>query len=95
MMNERIENLLKQSMVTVNSHGAFGEPERHEEVDLEKFAELIVKECAKQAALFSVNNNRIHPDVDPATQMSDRLRLVYHGTCQAVAWDIKEHFGVE
>jgi hypothetical protein len=44
-MNERIEQLAEQATIQEGSHGAFGEPTINEYVDLEKFAELIVREC--------------------------------------------------
>ena len=59
-----------------------------------KFAELIVQECAKTAAMFSMENKRIHPDIDPC-DMPKANQMVYHSTCQSVAYAIKEHFGVE
>lgn len=45
-MNERIKELMTQATVEVRSHGAFGESERYNKLDPEKFAELIVRECA-------------------------------------------------
>ena len=51
-MNERIRELLNQSMVEVQGHGAFGELERYKELDPEKFAELIVRECAEFTSDF-------------------------------------------
>ena len=62
--------------------------------DLEKFAELIVRECARTASMFSVENKRIHPDIDPK-DMPLANQMVYHSTCQYVAQEIKELFGVE
>ena len=62
--------------------------------DLEKFAELIVRECARTASMFSVENKRIHPDIDPK-DMPLANQMVYHSTCQCVAREIKELFGVE
>ena len=59
-----------------------------------KFAELIVKECAGIAASFSTENKRFHPDIYPGDMPMGR-RMVYHSTCQSVAYEIKEHFGVE
>jgi len=44
-MNKRIEQLKLDSTIKVSSHGAFGESESYDEVDLDKFAELIIKEC--------------------------------------------------
>jgi hypothetical protein len=49
-MNEQIQELIKQATVEVRGHGAFGEPERYTKLDPEKFAELIVRECAEVAA---------------------------------------------
>ena len=45
-MNLRIQELKKQAMVEVRSHGAFGEVECYKTLDEYKFAELIVRECA-------------------------------------------------
>jgi hypothetical protein len=60
----------------------------------EKFAELIVRECADIAYQFSTENKRIHPDIDPKN-MPEANQSVYHCTCQAVGHEIREHFGVE
>jgi adenosylmethionine-8-amino-7-oxononanoate aminotransferase len=46
-MNLRIQELKKQAMVEVRSHGAFGEVECYKTLDEDKFAELIVRECAR------------------------------------------------
>ena len=45
-MNTRIQELREKAIVEVQGHGAFGEPEWYNELDEDKFAELIVKECA-------------------------------------------------
>lgn len=44
-MNEKIKKLKQQSMRTVQSYGAFGEPESYEQLDEELFAKLIIQEC--------------------------------------------------
>ena len=44
-MNTRLMELAEQATIQEGSHGAFGEPTINEYVDLDKFAELIVKEC--------------------------------------------------
>ena len=62
--------------------------------DYRMFAELIVRECARTASMFSVENKRIHPDIDPK-DMPLANQMVYHSTCQYVAQEIKELFGVE
>lgn len=53
MMNERIEELAKQAGAYWH-HGDFnmGSSVEFQESDLEKFAELIIKECAKKVADF-------------------------------------------
>jgi hypothetical protein len=65
-----------------------------DEQDLEKFAELIVQECALTVAMFSINKNDIHPDIK-WVDMTESAKLVNHTTCQHVAEKIKEHFGVK
>lgn len=44
-MNERINKLKEQAKEKVISHGAYGETEIYWEINVDKFAELIVKEC--------------------------------------------------
>ena len=61
--------------------------------DYRMSAELIVRECARTASMFSVENKRIHPDIDPK-DMPLANQMVYHSTCQCVAQEIKERFGV-
>ena len=54
-MNNRIEELKKQAMYTVYSHGAFGEPENYKKLDVDKFAEILLKEA--EAKYFSQGYN--------------------------------------
>jgi len=84
-MNERIKELLIESKFPL--YELYGR-------EMDKFAELIVKECARTASMFSVENKRIHPDIDPK-DMPLANQMVYHSTCQCVAQEIKELFGVE
>ena len=86
-MNERLKELEKQSVF-------YHEDEEYWDFDRQKFAELIIRECATTAAMFSMENKRIHPDIDPR-DMPEANQMVYHSTCQSVAYAIKEHFGVE
>lgn len=44
-MNERIAKLKEQAKEKVISHGAYGEREIYWEINVDKFAELIVQEC--------------------------------------------------
>ena len=83
-MNERIEGLWWKARIGYNNQNC--DPEV-----LEKFAELIVQECARTAAYFSIENKRIHPDIDPR-EMPDANRMVYHATCQSVAEEIRLTF---
>jgi hypothetical protein len=79
-MNEQIRKLAKEA-------GFYKYGDHFEEI-IEKFAELIVGECARTAAYFSIENKRIHPDIDPR-EMPDANRMVYHATCQSVAEEIR------
>jgi hypothetical protein len=94
-MKKRIRELAEQAGMTVDKYGMYFAKDKHEEdgVDLEEFAELIVRECAGIAGTFSVDHKRINPDLEPLF-MPQAEQAVYHSTCQAVAFEIKEHFGV-
>ena len=41
----KFEELKKQATVRVHSHGAFGEHESYDQLDVDKFYELVVLEC--------------------------------------------------
>lgn len=86
-MNEQTKSLAMQY-----AH-KMGNSVLHNAEHMEAFAELIVRECARTASMFSIENKRIHPDIDPRN-MPEANQVVYHSTCQAVAFEIKEHFGV-
>ena len=79
-MNERIKDLYARA---VSNRFPEGEEEVYmSPADLEKFAELIVKECV---AL-----------VEKQDHGTSELRVSqWDGACRAVSKDIKEHFGVE
>ena len=87
-MNERIKELAEEAGYRWDSYDSFGL------FDVETFAELIVRECARIAGTFSVDHKRIHPDLEPLF-MPQANQVVYHSTCQAVAFELKKHFGVE
>jgi hypothetical protein len=96
-MNERIRELWTQAEEEIKAE--YEDESRrnrrlYNEIFLPKFAELIIRECASTAAYFSIENKRIHPDIDPR-EMPEANRIVYHSTCQCVADEIKQHFGVE
>lgn len=48
-MNENLRRLRKEATYQVSGHGAFGEVERYQELDVSAFAHLIIKECAEIA----------------------------------------------
>ena len=87
-MKERIRELINDALVAHEQDGILLP------LVLEKFAELIVRECAGIAGTFSVDHKRIHPNFEPLF-MPQANQVVYHSTCQAVAFEIKEHFGIE
>lgn len=63
-MSDQIKEIMSRSMVTVRSHGAFGEPERYDQLDLEKFAQLIIEECIlaaeeAQADFYVIHNIKL------------------------------------
>ena len=98
-MNERIKLLAEQAAqdTRIFHNNAYWRMQNELAEDAtwrEKFAELIVRECATTAAMFSIENKRIHPDIAPH-DMPTASQMVYHSTCQAVSREIKEHFGVE
>ena len=62
MMNERIKQLVKQAGGHFSTHNLMSNPVQHRESielwdkNIEKFAELIVKECAEQVKNLRVND---------------------------------------
>jgi len=65
-MNARIKQLAEQAGMTDDKYGMFFAKDKHDEdgVDLEKFAELIVKECASMARVFQSNEYDFTGDLD-------------------------------
>ena len=61
-MNERIKQLVKQAGGHFSTHNLMSNPVQHRESielwdkNIEKFAELIVKECAEQVKNLRVND---------------------------------------
>ncbi len=45
LVRDKFKELKRQSTIKISGHGAFGEPESREQLDVDKFAQLIVKEC--------------------------------------------------
>ena len=66
-MNERIQELAEQAWDTTAVSPDFGHPVSF----AEKFAELIVRECAKSADEWYQNHNEIH--WDPAQHIKNHF----------------------
>ena len=75
-MNERIKELAEQAEVW-NADGDKCE------IDLEKFAKLIVREC------ISINRQRMFSDYE-----GDSLRVAHNNALLCATSDMFEHFGV-
>jgi wyosine [tRNA(Phe)-imidazoG37] synthetase (radical SAM superfamily) len=82
-MNERIRELAEQAGAVVC--GTFGKPMNIDE--LEKFAELIVKEC-----IDKIETHRIPVGNSAAGEMA--CEWTYNALME-IRDEIKEHFGVE
>ena len=82
----RIRRLAEQAGMTDDKYGMFFAKDKHDEdgVDLEKFAELIVRECIKS----------IQSDMDRET-MNGTISLAKHAGMVSAKTVIKKHFGVE
>jgi hypothetical protein len=80
-MNENIENCLYQAGLT--AQGCWDELDDYAKEGIEKFAELIVRECA---------------EISEQSQWSEAKGEYYEGFNEAMIYvsnKIKEHFGVE
>jgi hypothetical protein len=88
-MNERIKELIKQAMVLEESDGLFV----REVFDKEKFAELIVRECAD----ICINENVSNLDLKVIHESGKfTVQDLATKSCgENLAKRIKEHFGVE
>ena len=82
-MNERIKQLKQLATEVEHSHGAFGEHERHYRLNVDKFAELIVKECIKVLGVTAKEADQQN------TYMGDDVPTVVHQIALAL------HFGVK
>ena len=84
-MNERIRQLAEQAGGEFYT-GFFGSPNsiKFKESDLEKLAELIVREC------ISINRQRMFSDYE-----GDSHRVAHNNALLCATSDMFEHFGVE
>lgn len=90
-MNERINKLKEQAKEKVISHGAYGETEIYREINVDKFAELIVKECMDVLRQAWYDENAKKVDDDPrsvAIQVGMKSGLIQASNVVA------KHFGV-
>ena len=81
-MNERIKELAEQAGMTDDKFGMFFAKDKHDEdgVDLEKFAELIIRECSKVIRNGGYRRGAFgNEDLRPSE----------------IATMIEEHFGIE
>jgi hypothetical protein len=99
-MNERIRQLALQAgmvkILTQHAHeyGA-GTFEDTEYPELEKFAELIVKECARLNRLQSYELMGVITDVEEGDGFDDVCLNTVKRVAEHLANDLKEHWGVE
>ena len=91
-MNERIKELMKEA----NKDITLGKPfwSALEEFS-EKFAELIVKECAKLNKHQSYELMGVITDVEEGDGFDDVCLNTVKRVAERLANDLKEHFGVE
>ena len=90
-MNERIEHCLYQSGLT--AQGCWDELDDYAKQGIEKFAELIVRECASICDAKRAEYTKLCKDADNFTDKN----LWAEGEISAhrIRTSIQEHFGVE
>ena len=71
-MNNRIDKFIELATFIEHSHGAFGEHEAYDKLNVEKFAELIVKECLDIA--YKIDKNPYIPDGDQARAITRKIK---------------------
>ena len=92
-MNEKIKQLKEQAtkIVETTDHCS-GASESHAEVDLEKFAELIVRECMNKIEQAGTYFNTQPQYTDAQNKLVDEGFTWGVESCQVM---VKQHFGVE
>jgi hypothetical protein len=90
-MNERIRELLKQARLDVILNGN-GYMENTPYPEIEKFAELIVRECVRESMEEIVSDELIAQEDDPLIR--EYLKGNNQGIVDAVI-RFRNHFGVE
>jgi hypothetical protein len=98
-MNERIRQLAEQAEILITEVGAFHNTPQGayqlKEQHMKKFAELIVKECAKLNKHQSYELMGVITDVEEGDGFDDVCLNTVKRVAEHLAKDLKEHFGVE
>jgi len=90
-MNERIQQLAEQATTIVDTVNSQGYSSSYANFDREKFAELIVRECA---ALAKSKSERIQSmETDDRGDQAQIHSLAWQ--FEEFGYEIKKHFGVE
>jgi len=84
-MNERIEHCLYQAGLTAS--GCWDELGTYEQEAIEKFAELIVKECIEKITTYDL--------VPGHSAKWEDIYDIHARLLQDLGEELKEHFGVE
>ena len=94
-MNEQIRLLAKQVGFdwALNRSSLYGY--NNDKQNLEKFAELIVKECARLNRLQSYELMGVITDVEEGDGFDDVCLNTVKRVAKHLTNDLKEHFGVE
>jgi hypothetical protein len=93
-MNERIKELALQAMTYVTHNPKANKLNSGDMFD-EKFAELIVRECARLNRLQSYELMGVITDVEEGDGFDDVCLNTVKRVAERLANDLKEHFGVE
>jgi hypothetical protein len=101
-MNTTFQRLLDQATTdalhaTQDAHDYLGNPvaRQQRELQLEKFAQLIVQECAKLNKHQSYELMGVITDVEEGDGFDDVCLNTVKRVAEHLAKDLKEHFGVE
>ena len=92
-MNERIKELMVELKKTVSTHRGDAVLIGYDEI--EKFAELIVRECARLNKHQSYELMGVITDVEEGDGFDDVCLSTVKRVTEHLAKDLLEHFGVE
>ena len=92
-MNERIKDLHNQAIIFSHNNGGLRISSHIPNDYMQKFAELIVKECMEMATELEAQyfNNR-------KEQTDPKMKKIYtegEAACDILRFKMKQHFGVE